>query len=179
MVKEKNYPAGKVPGAAQTDNLTLAFWFEGLEKYGNDIDRDPTLPQRIDEMKSRFATRIRNIEHDITKHRKKTIRGKEYWYFWADGKHNSKGPVKGQPDPREGLRKEAELTGAKMKAREEEMLSCVVKKMGDHAVINVGVFRKFVDLELPAEAVLIKDMLSYPVARSTSPGKPDNKGGRS
>lgn len=157
--KKKSYPSSRSPGSSGTDNLNnLAIWVGGNET-GSSWCSDRTNFEELRNDKLReYTHEIEKLEDTIRRHHKKKVKGREYWYFWDQGKHHSRGSVK-NGDPREPFRKKIKDLQAKHDQRKKDIPSCIVKKFGDHLVLDVQLFKKFVDKKLPGDAVLVSKIL--------------------
>lgn len=102
---------------------------------------------------------VSNIQEQIDRHHIKTIKGRKYWYQWEDGKWTSRGTAEGKEDPRTPLKDKRAKLEEKIKALENDIRSCVVKKSGKHLVIDVAKFKQHADKKLPEDVIMVSEIL--------------------
>lgn len=155
--KRKSYPSKDPPESSGTDNL--AIWVGGNDTGGSSWFNDKTNFEELrDDKLRKIKNAMEGLEDTIKRHHIKTVKGRKYWYLWDQGKHRSQGSAE-NGDPREQYRKKIKVLQEKHDQLKKNIQSCIVKKFGDHLVLNVQLFKKFVDRKLPKDAVLVSKIL--------------------
>lgn len=128
-----------------------------------------------------LSGRTRDVEEDYSKletelnstisgfSQKPRRNGKPYWYQWV-GHWKYVGAVDSKHDPREPLCKRLAVLQDERNRRVKDMESCVVKKLGDHLLVNIKKFRTHIHKALPDDSILVKDVLSGTPGGSLSQG---------
>lgn len=112
----------------------------------------------MDDKLREYTREIEKLEDVIKQHHLKTVKGRKYWYLWDQGKYHSRGSAE-NGDPREPFRKKIKVLQAKHDQRKKDIPTCIVKKFGDHLVLDVQLFKKFVDKKLPKDAVMVSKII--------------------
>lgn len=154
-LRKKSYPRKDPPESSGTDNL--AIWVGGneVEYSWNSITKFDDL---MNDKLRKIDNAIEGLETTIKRHHIKTIKGRKYWYLWDQGKHLSQGSAE-NGDPREQYRKKIKALQEKHARLKKNIQSCIIKKFGEHLVLDVQLFKKFVDRKLPEDAVLVSKIL--------------------
>ena len=102
--------------------------------------------------------KIEQLKIIIKRHHKKKIKGKLYWYYWESGKWYSKGPAS-DGDPRNPYFKEIVRTKRILKKLDKKIMSIVTRKYGDHLVVDMSLFKRYMTKDLPDELIPIRKIL--------------------
>lgn len=146
---KKRYPQKPRDPGKLADNL--AIWINGAAPEWCDNTLKNAIKNRIEKIQSEIS----EVEQKINSHHTKTVKGKKYWYFVQGGVWTYVGKV----DPRPALEKEKAALGAEKGKIKAEMQSCVVKKHGEHLVVDVEIFKKCVSKKLPQDMLLLSALL--------------------
>lgn len=141
--------------------------------YGNE-----NLRGRIYRARNNIERQIRDTQDEINSFAQKERRGgRLYWYRWVNGTWKYIGPVSGKvlnkdpntgkrsmkdivyDDPRVPFQEKLAKLEQELKDAEPRMQSCVIKKLGDHLLIDIPLFRAHVDKDLPDNIIKVKDVI--------------------
>lgn len=158
--------AGEVmPAGAEN----IGVWVNGAadDKYSDSYRSSSPFKDLLNSKEDIVRQEIANFAAMITRHRIKMVAGKEYWYLWEGGKYVSKGPA-AKGDPRKAIAADKKRAEESLKTLRKNMESCVLKKHKGHVVLDIALFKKFVQGKLPADVFVLSDLLEgiYPPARS-------------
>lgn len=149
MKSKKSYPQKPGDPAPRVDNLGL--WI-GAASSGWD---DECLEGHIFKKLEPYDNQIRRIERELTSFHTKNVKGKEYLYRVEGGSWI----YVGKEDPRPGMREQkAALEAEKNKIRADMQL-CVKKKIREHLVIDIELFKRHVSKKLPENMIQISEVL--------------------
>lgn len=155
-LRKKSYPRKDPPESSGTDNL--AIWIGGNEAGSSWYESRTNFEELRDDKLRKIKNAIEGLEGTIKRHHIKIVKGRKYWYLWDQGKHRSQGSAE-NGDPREQYRKKIKQLQEKHAQLKKNIQSCIIKKFGDHLVLNVQLFKKFVDRKLPEDAVMVSKIL--------------------
>ena len=102
--------------------------------------------------------RIRCLQSEANSFSQKERRGNKYWYRWINGAWKYIGPVNSTEDPRAALYAEITDLERKREVVKKQIMSTIMKRLGDHLLINKSLFMKYVKV-LPDNIIDIREVL--------------------
>lgn len=145
---------------SEVDRSNQAIWVNGAKMsygWGSWESNSPFADlkrEALEELRDRTVL----VNELIKRHHKKKIKGREYWYLWEDGKWISRGSVE-KGDPRETFFKELSTLKKKIDKLEKNIATTIIKKYGDHLVMDLKLFRKFLTRDLPNDLIPVRKIL--------------------
>lgn len=120
-------------GLPKVTMSNLGIWVRGADPHHFE-----GLEHAIRNTQRSFDREMRELKTRIQQHHVKTIKGQEYIY----SKYNGETRYHGKHDPRPELQERLDKLEDGLKDKEKAMRSCVIKKIGDHYVIDLETFKK-------------------------------------
>ncbi|MCK5582011.1 MAG: hypothetical protein KAJ18_12145 [Candidatus Omnitrophica bacterium] len=148
-VVDKNYPLRKACSCRSADNI--AIWVDGNDSYSG----FETYKNRII---GPMQSEIRGNEIIMSRHKIKTVSGKQYWYYCENREWKSKGSIK-KGDPRDEFEKKNKILEKSIVDIRLKIDSCIVKTFGNHLLVDVVKFKKHLSKKLPGSMIKVSDIL--------------------
>jgi hypothetical protein len=132
-------------------HVDRALWINGA---GGELI-DGSLESFIRAKRQVLRREISALEEKASRYHTKTIKGNTYWYFVEAGKWK----FSGKEDPRPEIMRQAKEIESRIKPLEERMRSCIIKRLDQHLVIDLGLFKKNVCRDVPERIVPVSRIL--------------------